>query len=843
MPNGNAKPPLKADMVAANAAAARSAAITASPAYLHRVVLNPAEAISEQPVAKVDTTKLVERSLLATPNIAQQHSVQLIDPNLFRAIERFRTPEVGQPRSALHLPTLISNVAVPTDQTLFEDPDNPAKHYWLGGGFQIATRVDGATSSEWVELRPGDNGVGFTLDVNLSPHPPGVPPVGAELVPAGAVTTRFFLRATVQGMVRQWDFPSVAVTGRNWNLRLQLDGEDALVQLHLIYRAMTESPDAKLIIRRSLMLAVPSPPVIVSSGEGVLRGTYLFSFDTGAETSSRSASDVWWEQQTNVERQLVPDGIAKIVNLGVGDFDSITLDDLRGRAYGRAPICGNANASNQLVVGDVFAVQTLGHNYAKVQVLEYAYNLKLRWVTYAALPVYRVAETAVDSPVDFAFSKDLDKGVFAKLTTDVGPTASGWNHYKVLWQPKPDTPGTFSYYFQDRSQPFAIYFLPDEFRIQRRPESPHRPWLNLTVLDDGAKMSLGYIAVPVWDGARVAAAVAELKKQGAPPALQSLYPFPAGNAHLRLKLPKGDPSGGPGFVDQPTASVQTESAINGNVTLPVDDFKAVFDALVNDDSDLLSGFVDVTVDSDKMSIPFTVRASHFAGSLFDVETAADAASGGIKVTVRNAIESPIRVDALPVTLLREGQPVATRVVSTAPALPATIAAGPDGKGGTVEVVVTAQDGAAGDAKVLCDFSKVQVLPDSNALLDTILDPAIQGHAARDVTVNVPAVVFTPPPPASGGAAPPAPLAIQVEFEVGPTAATFVAPPHPEGSPLLTQVVHLRLPLHDFLLGQLAGTASRYRYRVRVIFATGDKVGDLQTDSIDQLFIAVPVGNG
>jgi hypothetical protein len=128
--------------------------------------------------------------------------------------------------------------------------------------------------------------------------------------------------------------------------------------------------------------AAPGPQsTVVSQGESVLRGTWLFSFDSGAETNGAGA-DIWWEQQTQVQRALVPRGAAAIVNLGLRNFDSMAFDELQSKSYGSAPIPGNADASNQLVAGDVFAVRTQGGNFAKVQVLEYGYNLRLRWVTY-----------------------------------------------------------------------------------------------------------------------------------------------------------------------------------------------------------------------------------------------------------------------------------------------------------------------------------------------------------------------------------------------------------------------------------------------------------------------------
>src|SRR5208283_4853743 len=136
---------------------------------------------------------------------------------------------------------------------------------------------------------------------------------------------------------------------------------------------------------------------VVSSGEWVLRGTWLFSFDKGVETNGPGA-DVWWEQQTAVQRALVPKGAARIVNLGHRDFDSLALDELRKQDYETAPIPGNADAGNQLAAGDVFAVHTQGGNFAKVIVVEYGYNLKLRWITYGSATSPSVSPPPLRSP-------------------------------------------------------------------------------------------------------------------------------------------------------------------------------------------------------------------------------------------------------------------------------------------------------------------------------------------------------------------------------------------------------------------------------------------------------------
>src|SRR5947207_3631676 len=114
------------------------------------------------------------------------------------------------------------------------------------------------------------------------------------------------------------------------------------------------------------------PSVVVSSGMAVLKGTWTFNLDTGIEGGPNP--DIWWDQETTVLRQMVPQGNARITNIGVVSFNSITADILQKLPYSAAPINGNNDAANRLAPGDVFAVFTNLGNLAKVEVLQYGYN-------------------------------------------------------------------------------------------------------------------------------------------------------------------------------------------------------------------------------------------------------------------------------------------------------------------------------------------------------------------------------------------------------------------------------------------------------------------------------------
>jgi hypothetical protein len=123
-----------------------------------------------------------------------------------------------------------------------------------------------------------------------------------------------------------------------------------------------------------------SKATVVSSGTGTIPGTFLFDVDTGAVT--QTGADLFWEQQTAVQRRMVPVSGATLVNLGVRDFDSLTGKELSKLNYAAAPIPANDDATNQLVNGDVFAVHSTDGNFAKVKVVSYGRDLGVQWATF-----------------------------------------------------------------------------------------------------------------------------------------------------------------------------------------------------------------------------------------------------------------------------------------------------------------------------------------------------------------------------------------------------------------------------------------------------------------------------
>jgi hypothetical protein len=161
----------------------------------------------------------------------------------------------------------------------------------------------------------------------------------------------------------------------------------------------------------------PAPSIVAQSPSTVLKGTFLFDFDTGVEGGLSPNADVFWDQMTAVLRQMAPQNSATIINLGAVDFNSLTAPTLQGLAYASTPIDGNNDPTNKLVNGDVFAVHTTQGNFAKVKVLNYGYDLTIQWVTYHIPSGYNVIGTGYNQPEDVKMSVD---GVHAYVTERSG---------------------------------------------------------------------------------------------------------------------------------------------------------------------------------------------------------------------------------------------------------------------------------------------------------------------------------------------------------------------------------------------------------------------------------------
>src|SRR5580704_12733967 len=153
---------------------------------------------------------------------------------------------------------------------------------------------------------------------------------------------------------------------------------------------------------------------VLTTGTVVLKSSYGFNLDTGTESAQGAGNaglDFAWNQ-------VEPEGMyalngATIVSLGAANYSAITASSLQSLSYGTAYI-----PDSSLVAGEVFAVHTIGGNYAKVEVVSVAgFNMTIQWTTYQLASAYAVLGTGYTTPEDVKASAD---GVHIYLTERTG---------------------------------------------------------------------------------------------------------------------------------------------------------------------------------------------------------------------------------------------------------------------------------------------------------------------------------------------------------------------------------------------------------------------------------------
>ena len=137
----------------------------------------------------------------------------------------------------------------------------------------------------------------------------------------------------------------------------------------------------------TLTATTTAGPIVARSDAMVLKGTWCLDLDTGIQECywPPGKDDIWWEHAAEfpTDSQMTPKDFARIAHLGLVDFDGLDAAALSALTYGDTSLNGDENPGpNLLATGHVFAVETTEGNLAKVQVLDYGYDLQVRWVTY-----------------------------------------------------------------------------------------------------------------------------------------------------------------------------------------------------------------------------------------------------------------------------------------------------------------------------------------------------------------------------------------------------------------------------------------------------------------------------
>ena len=805
--------------------------------------------------------------------------IRWINPKLAAAIAEIRPMPQGKPRGNITVP--ISPVTDLSDRVLYEDPKNPNQKLYLP-----RYRVEEANGQPQISLRPIVSGGRLTIRLQRYPNAQLQIQNVSELGHSVTVILRHTLKlGSTETGYKDWEFQEISIYDGGIQAVLQVN---SLLERDLLYQVLSNPIyGASLIVRRAINVAIPDPEMtiqivnpIVSSGQGTVRGTWNFNLDKGIEGDA--VSDIWWNQKTTIDRAMVSQGNAKICYLGAANFDAIGVKELEALQYTSQEIVSTEVTEripdieaiaferirpvfnkgifkdlkvqpfrpmgtgfgeliipkrfttitriNGLKQGDVFAVLTNNGHYAKVQVVTYGYNIVLRWITYSPSikeSLYREVNRAIDDVSDrspFVFPEKVYPYIFRGISASnqtFQPTRR-----TVDWQSPTDLQPRLQTYFQDPVTPYLFYYLPDAFKIVRRPQSLHYPILSLDIHSiDGSEattqVTLNYAAVPVINRDRLAAAAQELKRYigGNLPEGVTGPEFKAlttDSARLHVRMPTGTG----GTVDQERSEVRVDldSGFKDSMTLPLTQFSSVFNAVFSDSSNslLMQGSVLVKfsdISAEVIPIPFIAQMDDMAGDLLDYRVQPDP-SGGLRITLTNAIESPLRINYLSAKLHRGGPKVDGNLSGLM--TPIELASG----AATTFVVMASAPIVGSDMlQALFDLSGVQVLSSKRAILDVVLKNDQKPEYERSIEVEVFRELFD-------NNAPDPLQVVTVEFKPG-NQSVQLRPDHLKATGVI------RFPLKEVWSGE--EQSGEYQYRVAAIRQNSTHTSEWMTETTPVLF--------
>lgn len=372
-------------------------------------------------------------------------------------------------------------------------------------------------------------------------------------------------------------------------------------------------------------------------------------------------------------------------------------------------------------------------------------------------------------------------------------------------------------YYQDPVERHRFYYLPDSYQLLRRSTVPRAPAMRVELATTGTGLddmlvSIGYAAGPRVRAGRLAAAVRELEPHL--PAGQttiSLEPLMTTNLRLSLALP----GAGISYQDRPNVAVELDALSDMIENLRFSDFRALFDAMFTTSSLLFCGVVELGVgDEAAHSIPFTGRMDELIGQVLESSHQPIPASGGALLTLANVIESPVRVGVVAVTL-RYGDTAIEGALSDA-SLPLELAAGASA---TLTVTPASPPPNGVEPAVELTLDQIEVVPDREAVLESVLQTEVAPEVERVIVVKVPAVMFDPT------AADPL-LAVVIQFENGST-VDLTAGATEANAVVRTRVSTLLLETAD---------SQAYRYKLEIIRVSSRKRDtEWRTDSFGILY--------
>jgi len=725
-------------------------------------------------------------SALAVPEIQMLSTdlmtARVLNPQLATRIAAIRLASLrsGIPREAITAP--LCPTAEATDTVLFQDAVDPAKRYFLPR-YRLLERNQVVQAT----FGPGPSG-GWTLTLHLESHP--APELGDAAL--GASPLQHSLDVLLRHRLAIGGPGEVAPAEKVQAFQeVSLEEGGARVALHVttlnardfLYQVLTNLGfAATLIIRRTVRLAFPMPQV---PGEHLLQPRFppppvLFGLNgeprKGHMTVDRPEVQPW-----------------SVVTRRPG-----VRNPLDEREPPEKPPREREPAKRPR--------EEVPHPPAVVQgpapvVVEPHPPPGIPWRA-----LFQEVTRTIDHPVGegpFVFPPELYGYVFSGITGAKGSVFPLMLR-QVSWNGAPHS------YYQDPVEQHRFYYVPDSFKLVRRPESPHLPILAVHFSSpDGTRAALratvDYWACPHVDAARLEAASRELAPfvlDPLPPGVTGprLEPLMAEKLRLFMTLPRGDGSTVPQELSEVRVDLRT--GFRDSRTMSIEDFVRVFDALLDRSAVLFQGDVEFLIPQGPVErVPLIAQLDDMVGSVLDADVV-PSEGGGLKVTLRDAIESPVRLSALSLGLQRGGVRTAGQIQEPVPALPVELA---PGQSLTFGVTPAAPLEGNEPVQVAIDPRGIKVLPDRAAILSSVLRPDTLVEYQLPVTVRTMSEAFP-----SGS------KFIRVEFQDGGS-ITFPREATPDQLQAKTQV---RVPISDLVVPRKE--PGMYTWRPVVIWDDGHK---------------------
>ncbi|MBN1203830.1 MAG: hypothetical protein JXB05_02760 [Myxococcaceae bacterium] len=672
------------------------------------------------------------------------------------------TPAELKPRQLLTMPIGLSPEV--SDTVLFEDAANPEKRYFLPR-YELGEldRHELGELEPRVEVKYGPDPLGgWTLKLRLESRP--APELGdaardaAPLEHTLAVLLRYRLTASDTSAEGQTEKVFQEVSFEKGGARVALHVQTREERDELYRVLMNPNFAATLVVRRTMRVA------FAQSSSGATMMHYNISVHlTGAAPwviDARNEQDGGAIVFDPVNQILIPQGGARLASVPESSRKA-TFEQLQSLDYSAEPFQMEFISRISFPVDHFewhppdFAVVTRSGLYAQVSVrgdciLSPEDNIVRlidgAWLDVVAMkeeppppPLFREMTITLDHTLrknPFVFPQELGYGyVFSDL-----PGTRGSESPLTLRQlPWGKDARSYSYY-QDPVEPHRFYYLPDSFKLVRQPDSPHVPALSVRYAspdgtEAGVRATLDYAACPYVDAARLEAALRELApfvKPPLPPGVTGphLEPLLAEKTRLFMRLPRSD--GSSVYQELPDAQVDLRTGFFDSRTLTQEGFRTVFDALFDPFAVLFQGYVEVVIPRRPAErIPLVARLDDMVGSVLDADVVPSEGGTGLQVTLRNAIESPVQLIELSLSLQRGSVRTAGHLQAPFPALPVTLK--PED---ALSFTVAPAEPLPGTGRweLAIDPKGIKVLPERKELVKTVLRADTLAEYKRTIDV-------------------------------------------------------------------------------------------------------------